>query len=107
MFQEIETTGNKVQRQLQVRADSGKKPLVVATLNDWQYLERSIHRMIAGWGRHFREWDDKTAVCRHIWEQSECVRKLRERLLEFPGTTLNLDLAVSDLLESHARWSYC
>ncbi len=40
--------------------------------------------MIAGWGRHFTDWNDITACHRHVWEQAECVRRLRERLGQFP-----------------------
>jgi hypothetical protein len=56
--------------------------------------------MIAGWGRHFCDWEDKVAVSRHVWEQSECVRRVRERLTQFPGTTGNLDQPVSERLET-------
>jgi len=87
-------------RALQVDAQSGKKPKIVARMSDWQYLERSLHRMMAGWGRHFGVWEDKIAVCRHVWEQSECVRRLRERLGEFPGTVANQDAPVSARLET-------
>jgi hypothetical protein len=87
-------------REVQVEATSGKKPIVVQRLAEWEYLERSLHRMLAGWGRSFVEWNDKVAVCQHIWETSECVRRVRERLLQFPGTKSNLDLSVSVKLET-------
>src|SRR4028118_672562 len=85
--------------QLQVDETSGSKPKTVARLSDWEYLEKSLHRLICGWGRFFGEWDDITAVHRHVWEQSECVRRLRERLVQFPGTTNNLDAPVAPRLE--------
>ncbi len=88
-----------VEREVQVTPASGKKPLIVARLNDWLYLEMSIHRMICAWGGYFPEWQDKMAVCRHIWEQSECVRRLRERLVQFPGTASNTQMPVSANLE--------
>ncbi len=92
-----------LERDIQVTPQSGKKPLIVARMNDWQYLERSIYRLIAAWARRFPDWEDKRAVCRQVWEQSECVRRLRERLVEFPGTTANLDAPVSKALEDLAN----
>jgi hypothetical protein len=86
-------------RELQVDADTRRKPKVVARLNDWQYVERSIHRLIAAWGRNFAEWEDKVACHRHIWEQAECVRRLRERIVQFPGSVNNVDAPVSARLE--------
>ena len=100
---EAETVSYSSLRALQVEATSGKKPKIVAQMNDWQYLERSLHRLVTAWARHFTEWDDKRAVCRHVWEQSECVRRLRERLTEFPGTTGNLEAPVSAKLEDLAN----
>jgi hypothetical protein len=81
----------------------GSKPKTVARLSDWEYVERSIQRLIAGWGRYFAEWNDKVAVHRQIWEQAECVRRLRERLVQFPGSTHNLDQPVSRRLEALAN----
>jgi hypothetical protein len=72
-------------RPAQVDRQTRIKPRIVDQLNDWQYLERSIHRLLAGWGRHFCEWDGKSACHRHVWEQAEVVRRLRERIAEFPG----------------------
>jgi hypothetical protein len=74
-----------ITRTPQVSRQTRLKPRIVDQLNDWQYLERSIHRMLAGWGRHFAEWDGKSACHRHVWEQAEVVRRLRERITEFPG----------------------
>ena len=90
-------------RALQVDAASGKKPKIVVLMSDWQYLERSLHRLVTAWARHFCDWEDKRAVCRHVWEQAECVRRLRERLTEFPGTTGNLERPVSGRLEELAN----
>jgi hypothetical protein len=89
--------------ELQVDADSGSKPRTVARLQDWEYLERATMRLIAGWGRYIAAWDDKVAVHRHIWEQAECVRRLRERLTQFPGSVHNLDQPVSQRLETLAN----
>ena len=100
MNSETKTEDTISPRALQVDSHTGKKPKIVAQMADWQYLERSLHRMMAGWGRHFSEWTDKVAVSRHVWEQSECVRRLRERLEEFPGTTSNLETPVSATLET-------
>ena len=79
--------------------EAQRRAKTVDRLKDWQYIERSLHRMIAGWGRHFCEWNDITACHRHVWEHSECVRRLRERLGQFPGAAQNLDAPVSPHLE--------
>jgi hypothetical protein len=81
----------------------GSKPKTVARLSDWEYIERALQRLIAGWGRYFAEWADKVAVHRHIWEEAECVRRLRERLIQFPGSTHNLDQPVAQRLETLAN----
>jgi hypothetical protein len=60
-------------------------------------------RLIAAWGVPFADWDDKAATHRFVWEQAEIVRKLRERLREFPGTETNLDAPVSAQLEGLAN----
>ncbi|MFI5358282.1 MAG: hypothetical protein ACHQ4G_13195, partial [Opitutales bacterium] len=72
-------------RTVLVAPESRQKPRNVDLLNDWQYLEHSIHRLIAAWGRDIAGWDDKSALHRHIWDQAECVRRLRERIEQFPG----------------------
>ena len=89
--------------EVQVDAASGSKPRTVARLQDWEYLERSLMRLVAGWGRYFADWADKVAVHRHIWEQAECVRRLRDRLAQFPGSVHNLDAPVSARLETLAN----
>lgn len=88
-------------RSLQVDASTRTKPKNLFRLYDWEYLERSMHRLLAGWGRNFCEWDDKTAVHRHVWQTSECVKRLRKRISEFPGG--NLDVPVSLRLETFAN----
>jgi len=72
-------------RQVLVNQQSKQKPRNLALLCDWQYIERSIHRLIAAWGRDISGWDDKSTIHRHIWDQAECVRRLRERIVQFPG----------------------
>lgn len=44
-----------------------------------------MHRLICAWGREIAPWDDKSAIHRHVWDQAECVRRLRERIVQFPG----------------------
>lgn len=68
-----------------VDASTKTKPKTVDLLADWQYLEKSVHRLLCAWGRHLAEWNDKYALHRHVWEQSEIVRRLRVRVDEFPG----------------------
>ena len=72
-------------RELLVDPGSRQKPRTVDQLNDWQYLEHSILRLIAGWCREVSGWDDKSALHRQIWDQAESVRRLRERISQFPG----------------------
>ncbi len=86
-------------RQTLVDATTGKKPRSVDRLRDWEYLERSVHRLICASGRFFPDWQDKVAVHRHVWEQAESVQRLRDRLSEFPGRESNLDQPVSPKLE--------
>ena len=54
-------------------------------LSGWCYLEHSLLRMWAGWGRHAGDWEDKIAVCHHAWLQAEVVERMRRRLAMFPG----------------------
>jgi hypothetical protein len=86
-------------REVQVDLGTRKKPKVVFRLQQWEYLERSLHRLLCGWGRHLSEWDDKIALARHVWEQAESVQRLRQRLVEFPGASSNLEGSVSVRLQ--------
>jgi hypothetical protein len=95
-----EFSSNGHDKMVLVGTDSGRKPKNVALLSDWCYIEHSLMRLLAAWGRYIADWDDKVALHRHLWEQSECVQILRNRLSEFPGTTGNLDTPVSRRLES-------
>ncbi len=86
-------------RLVQVPAEGGKKPDVVRRLAEWQYVERSFHRLICAWGRWLPEWEDKVELSRHVWEQAEAVSRIRKRLAEFPGTHHNVDAPVSARLQ--------
>jgi hypothetical protein len=99
--EKIKTIANSVteKRGLLVNSGSGRKPVTVARLNDWQYLERSLQRLLAAWGRNFCEWDDKTTLHRQVWEHAEAVRRIRERLADFPGSAQHMDAPVSQSLE--------
>lgn len=88
-------------RQIQVDPQTRTRPKTLFRLADWQYLERSIHRCLAAWGRRISGWDDKSALHRHVWEQAECVRRLRERTEQFPGG--HPDAPVSARLEQLAN----
>lgn len=81
----------------QVSRETRNRPAIVDCLNNWQYVEKSIHRLLAAWGRNFAEWDDKSALHRQIWDQAEIVQKLRDRVAQFPGG--NPDAPVSRRLE--------
>ena len=72
-------------RKVLVDAQAKQKPRTVDQLCDWQYVEKSIHRLICAWGRDVSAWDDKSTIHRHVWDQAECVRRLRERTEQFPG----------------------
>lgn len=89
------------QRTTLVDAKSKQKPRTVDLLCDWQYVERSIHRLLCAWGRDLAEWDDKSTLHRQVWDQAECVRRLRERTEQFPGG--KPDAAVSGKLERLAN----
>jgi hypothetical protein len=60
-------------------------PNAFVLLSNWRYLEYSILRMIAGWGRSAGDWEDKLAVCYHTWTQAQIVDRFRKRLDMFPG----------------------
>ncbi len=84
-----------------VEPSTKQRPRNVELMNDWQYVERAIHRLLAAWGRDVAEWDNKSALHRHIWDQAECVRRLRERIEQFPGG--RPDAPVSAQLETLAN----
>ncbi len=88
-------------RRIVVTPESKQKPTIVDLLNDWQYLEKATHRLICGWGRAIAPWADKSAIHRHVWDQAECVRRLRERVAQFPGG--KPDAPVSSRLEHVAN----
>lgn len=84
-----------------VEPSTKQRPRNVDLMNDWQYVERCIHRLLAAWGRDIPEWENKSALHRHIWDQAECVRRLRERIEQFPGG--KADAPVSARLEHLAN----
>jgi len=88
-------------RRILVTPESKQKPTTVDLLNDWQYLEKATHRLICAWGREIAPWYDKSAIHRHVWDQAECVRRLRERVAQFPGG--KPDAPVSPRLERLAN----
>ena len=88
-------------RHVLIDAQTRNRPKIVDRLNDWQYLERTAHRLLAAWGRRMPDWDGKSAIHRHVWEQAECVRRIRDRVKEFPGG--KPDAAVSPRLEALAN----
>lgn len=51
----------------------------------WQYAEYSAMRVLTGWGRDARHWEDKLAMCYGAYLQAENTDKLRHRLEMFPG----------------------
>lgn len=63
----------------------------------WQYAEYSAMRVITGWSRDARHWDDKMQMCYSAYLQSQNVDKLRNRLAMFPG---NPDAPVSGRFET-------
>ena len=60
-------------------------PNAFVLLSNWRYLEYSILRIIAGWGRNAGDWEDKLAVCYHTWLQAQIVDRFRKRLDMYPG----------------------
>ena len=84
-----------------VEAQTKTRPRNVDLLHDWQYVERSVQRLLCAWGRDVAGWDDKSGIHRHIWDQAECIRRLRERIEQFPGG--KADAPVSSRLEGLAN----
>ena len=72
-------------RKILVTPQTRRVPEFVRQLNEWQFLERTLHRLLCAWGRHHGEIEDKAALHRHVWDQAEVVRRLRERIAQFPG----------------------
>ncbi len=60
-------------------------PNAYVTLSNWRYVEHSILRIIAGWGRSAGDWEDKLAVCNHVWLQAQIVNGMRRRADMYPG----------------------
>src|SRR4051812_35727040 len=60
-------------------------PNAFVQLSNWRYVEYSMLRMIAGWGRGAGDWQDKLAVCYHTWVQAQIVDRFRKRLDMYPG----------------------
>ncbi|HAI10568.1 MAG TPA: hypothetical protein DCM28_02615 [Phycisphaerales bacterium] len=99
------TTINSSKQKIQIDRHSGKIPHSVQKLCELCYLEHSIHRMLCGWGNQFYAWDDKVAVCSHVWDQACIVESLRNRISQFPGVTA--DQPVSAELESLVNTVLC
>ena len=89
-----------VDRLVEVDAGTTNRPRSVQRLRDWEYLERQQHRLVLAVARYASEWEDIVTMHRFVWEQAECVRRLRERLVQFPGGQANLDQPVSSELEA-------
>lgn len=60
-------------------------PDAYVLLSNWRYMEYSVLRVIAGWGRCAGDWEDKLAVCYHVWLQAQVVDRFRRRLDMYPG----------------------
>jgi hypothetical protein len=82
---DIASPSDTKKRKVLVSSHTRRVPEFVRQLNEWQYLERTLHRLMAAWGRHHTEVEDKAALHRHVWEQAEIIRRLRERIDQFPG----------------------
>lgn len=74
-----------VSRRLLVDGTTRRIPLSVPLLSQYQYVERTIHRLLTAWGRQMADWDGKAALHRHVWDQAEIIRRLRDRIQQFPG----------------------
>jgi hypothetical protein len=60
-------------------------PPAYLLLSHWRYVEYSLLRILAGWGRSAGDWEDKLALCYHVWLQAETVQRMRRRAGMFPG----------------------
>ncbi|HEX5323352.1 MAG TPA: hypothetical protein VFW40_06160, partial [Capsulimonadaceae bacterium] len=83
-MKQIEEQGQEATGQMLTSNRRGLTPDAAPLLAAWQYMEYSILRIIAGWGRSAGDWEDKLAVCYHVWLQAEIVDRLRKRLEMFP-----------------------
>jgi len=97
----VDTPSRPAPRTVLIARDAKQKPRTIDQLNDWQYLEKAIHRLLAAWGRDLSGWDDKSTIHRQVWDQAECVRRLRDRVEQFPGG--KPDAPVSPQLEDLAN----
>lgn len=83
-----------VKKRLVIDPNSRNIPHSVPLLNQWQYGERTIHRLLAAWGRHMAEWEGKAALHRHVWDQADIIRRIRERVSQFPGGKPDAPVAI-------------
>src|SRR5258708_2865051 len=60
-------------------------PNAFPLLANWRYVEYSLLRIVAGWGRCAGDWEDKLSVCYHTWLQAEIVDGIRKRMDMYPG----------------------
>ena len=70
-------------------------------LSGWCYVEHSLLRIWAGWGRHAEDWQDKSAVCYHAWLQAQTTERMRQRMGMFPGA--KADQPVAEAFETLAN----
>lgn len=82
------------QSNIQIDKHTGKIPHSVRKLCDLCYLEHSIHRMLCAWGNQFYAWEDKVALCSHVWDQACIVENLRQRISQFPGVTAEQSVSI-------------
>jgi len=71
-----------------VRASESRPAIVpdcYRLLSGWCYMEHSLLRIWAGWGRSACDWQDKGEVCTLTWLQAQNTQQLRKRLGMFPG----------------------
>jgi hypothetical protein len=60
-------------------------PPVYVLMSNWRYIEYSLLRILAGWGRSAGDWEDKLALSYHVWLQAEIADRMRRRLDMYPG----------------------
>lgn len=96
-MEQLVEPGQELQGQLLTSSRRGLTPDAAPLLAAWQYMEHSVLRIIAAWGRSAGDWEDKLAVCYHVWLQAEIVDRLRRRLAQFPPH--KPELAVSQAYE--------
>lgn len=70
-----------------------------AILRRFEYVERRLTRMLAGWLPKMPVWEAKQAFGRHLWEDAEHTAALRKRIVEMRMGPRSFDAFTDPTLE--------